>query len=339
MRRAAAGLALIGLALGAPAKATEVDMNLAHFMPPTSWQHQELFAVWAETVAEQSGERINVTIFPAQTLGKAPAGYDNAKTGVVDIAWTVQGYTAGRFPLSHIVELPGLFETAEIGSCALQKLYDSGALDAEYGETHVLFVHTHGLGHLHTRGRAVTTLADLKGLKIRRPTAVIGKLLGELGAEPVGMSAPRIYESMQRGTIDGYMLQWEAVKGFRAYEVSDHHTEFGFYALAFVMTMNKAHYEALPADLKKVIDDNSGLDWAIRAGQGFGKGDVAGLAATRGIDAFHQIAGSERGAWEAAATRTTAACLKKLDDRDLPGTETYGKVKAYVAECQSELKG
>jgi len=66
---------------------------------------------------------------------------------------------------------------------------------------------------------------------------------------------------------------------------------------------------------------------------------VAGLAATRGIDAFHQIAGSERGAWEAAATRTTAACLKKLDDRGLPGTETYGKVKAYVAECQSELKG
>jgi TRAP-type C4-dicarboxylate transport system substrate-binding protein len=341
MSRTHATLAALGLAasLSAPAHAAEVDMNFAHFMPPTTWQHQELFTAWADTVAEQSGGRINVTIFPAQTLGKAPAGYDNAKNGVADIAWTVQGYTAGRFPLSHIVELPGLFETAEVGSCAFQKLYDSGALDDEYNETHVLFVHTHGPGHLHTKGKAVTTLADLKGLKIRRPTAVIGKLLKELGAEPVGMPAPRIYESMQRGTIDGYMLPWEAVKGFRAYEVSDHHTEFGFYSLAFVLTMNKAKYEGLPADLKKVIDDNSGLAWAIRAGKGFDNGDVVGLEATKGTGAFHKIAGSELEEWEAAATRTTAAYLKELDDQGLPGTETYGKVKGYIAECKAELKG
>ena len=80
---------------------------------------------------------------------------------------------------------------------------------------------------------------------------MIGKLLEELGAEPVGMPAPRIYESMQRGTIDGYMLPWEAVKGFRLEEVSDQHTEFGFYSLAFVLTMNKARYESLPAEMAR----------------------------------------------------------------------------------------
>jgi len=335
----ALGLGL-GLALAAPtATAAEVDMNFAHFMPAGTWQNQDLFNGWAQAVGEQSGGRINVTIFPAQTLGKAPAGYDNAKNGVADIAWTVQGYTAGRFPLSHIVELPGLFKTAEVGSCAFQKLYDSGALDKEYNETHVLFVHTHGQGHLHTKGKAVTTLSDLKGLKIRRPTAVIGRLLEELGAEPVGMPAPRIYESMQRGTIDGYMLPFEAVKGFRAYEVSDHHTEFGFYSLAFVLTMNKARYESLPADLKQVIDDNTGMAWAIRAGRGFDKGDEVGLEATRGTGAFHKIEGSELAEWEAAAVRTTAGYLKELDDQGLPGTETYGKVKGYVAECRAELNG
>jgi len=52
MRHAAAGLALIDLVPSAPAKAAEVDMNLAHFMPPTTRQHQELLTVWAETVAE-----------------------------------------------------------------------------------------------------------------------------------------------------------------------------------------------------------------------------------------------------------------------------------------------
>jgi TRAP-type C4-dicarboxylate transport system substrate-binding protein len=338
MKLATAALAAFGLALTAPAvSAAEVDMNFAHFMPAGTWQNQQLFTGWAEAVGEQSGGRINVTIFPAQTLGKAPAGYDNAKNGVADIAWTVQGYTAGRFPLSHIVELPGLFKTAQVGSCAFQKLYDSGTLDQEYDETHVLFVHTHGQGHLHTRGKAVTTLADLKGLKIRRPTAVIGKLLEELGAEPVGMPAPRIYEAMQRGTIDGYMLPWEAVKGFRVYEVSDHHTEFGFYSLAFVLTMNKARYESLPADLKQVIDDNTGMIWALRAGQGFDKGDAVGLEATRGTGEFHKIESSELALWQAAADRTTAGYLAELDAQGLPGTETYEAVKGYVAECRAKL--
>jgi TRAP-type C4-dicarboxylate transport system substrate-binding protein len=338
MKRATAGLALLGIALAAPTQAAEVDLNLAHFMPPTSWQQQELFIAWAEAVAEQSGRRINVTVFPAQTLGKAPDGYDNAKNGVADIAWTVQGYTAGRFPLSQVVELAGLYETAEVGSCAFQKLYDSGALDAEYGETHVLFVHTHGPGHLHTRGKAVTSPADLKGLKIRRPTAVVAKLLEELGAEPIGMPAPRIYESMQRGAIDGFMLPWEAVKGFRADEVSDHHTEFGFYSLAFVMTMNKARYDSLPPDLKQVIDDNSGMDWALRAGRGYDQGDVAGLAATAVSGEIHKIEGAARAEFQAAADRATAAYLKELDDRGLPGTASYGAVRGFVAECRAELK-
>jgi TRAP-type C4-dicarboxylate transport system substrate-binding protein len=331
------GLALTAPAVNTTASAAEVDMNFAHFMPAGTWQNQELFTGWKQAVEAESDGRINVTIFPAQTLGKAPAGYDNAKNGVADIAWTVQGYTAGRFPLSHIVELPGLFETAEVGSCAFQKLYDSGALDKEYNETHVLFVHTHGQGHLHTRGKAVTTLADLKGLKIRRPTAVIGKLLAELGAEPVGMPAPRIYESMQRGTIDGYMLPWEAVKGFRAYEVSDHHTEFGFYSLAFVLTMNKAKYDGLPVDLKRVIDDNTGMKWALRAGQGFDKGDVVGLEVTRETGTIHKIEGAELANWQAAADRTTADYLAELDAKGLPGTQTYGQVKNYVAECRDEL--
>ncbi len=339
MTRAPALAAALGLACATAAPAAEVDLNFAHFMPAASWQHQDFFAAWEQAVEEQSGGRIDVTIFPAQTLGKAPQGYDNARTGVADVAWTVQGYTAGRFPLSHVVELPGLFERAAVGSCAFQKLYDSGALDEEYAETHVLFVHTHGPGHLHTSETPVTTLADLEGLKIRHPTQVIGQLLEDLGAEPVGMPAPQIYESMQRGTIDGYMLPWEAVDGFRVYEVSDHHTQFGFYSLAFVLTMNKETYETLPADLKQVVDDNSGLPWAIRAGRGFDAGDRVGKEVALENGTLHEIEGDERDQWEAAADRITEAYIAELDARGLPGTETYEAVKGYVAACRDELAG
>ena len=310
------------------------NLKYAHFMPASSWQNQTLFNDWADAVKKSSDGKLHVSIFPAQTLGKAPAGYDNAKNGITDIAWTVQGYTANRFPLSQIIELPGLFETAEIGSCAFQKLYDSGALDKEYEETHVLYVHTHGLGHLSTKEKSVTTLADLKGLKIRRPTAVIGKLLKELGAEPVGMPAPRIYESVQHGTIDGFMLPWEAVAGFRADEVTKHHTEFGFYSLAFVATMNKNTYEKLPANLKKAIDENSGMKWALIAGRGYDKGDADALPKIKKTGTMHQINSAEKVKWVEAGKRVTKAYLEELDKKGLLGTETYTKIKTYIAECK-----
>lgn len=318
-------------------EAKKLSLKYAHFMPAGSWQNQTLFKDWAAAVANESEGALGITVFPAQTLGKAPAGYDNAKNGITDIAWTVQGYTANRFPLSQIVELPGLFETAEVGSCAFQKLYDSGSLDKEYEETHVLYVHTHGLGHLSTKNKAVTTLAELKGLKIRRPTAVIGKLLSELGAEPVGMPAPRIYESVQHGTIDGFMLPWEAVSGFRADEVTTHHTEFGFYSLAFVATMHKKTYENLSTDLKKIIDNNSGMKWALIAGRGYDKGDADALPKIKKSGTIQQIDPTEKSKWVEAGQRATKTYLAELDAKGLPGTETYNKVKSYVSECKAEI--
>ncbi|MEM9764117.1 MAG: TRAP transporter substrate-binding protein [Pseudomonadota bacterium] len=321
------------------ATAAETELNFAHFMPVESWQNKALFGAWGAAVEERTGGAVEVTVYPAQTLGRAPDGYDNARDGIADIAWTVQGYTAGRFPLSQVVELPGLFERAEIGSCAFQKLYDTGALDAEYADTHVLFVHTHGAGHIHTGDTPVTKLDDLAGLKLRRPTAVIGKLLEELGAEPVGMPAPRIYEAAERGTIDGFLLPWEAVSGFRADEVADHHTEFGFYALAFVATMNKRTYEGLSAEARAAIDAESGMKWALAAGRGYDKGDADARPGILESGTLHSIEGGERAKWEAAAARATEAYLDELEQAGLPGRATYAAVRGFVEECRSELGG
>jgi len=336
MRRAA----LLCLILAAvPARGAEVSLSFAHFMPANSWQNETLFTDWAEAVETASGGAVEVSVYPAQTLGRAAQGYDNARDGIADIAWTVQGYTAGRFPLSQIVELPGLFASAEIGSCAFQKLYDSGALDAEYADTHVLWVHTHGPGHLHTRDRAVTRLADLAGLRIRRPTAVIGTLLEELGAEPVGMPAPGIYEAASRGTIDGFMLPWEAVMGFRADEVADHHTEFGFYALAFVATMNKTAHARLSPAAKAAIDAESGMKWALAAGRGYDAGDETAKPKVLETGSLHRIEGAERAEWEAAAARATERYIAELDAAGLPGTATLAAFRGHVAACEAELAG
>ncbi|MEM1386640.1 MAG: TRAP transporter substrate-binding protein [Pseudomonadota bacterium] len=313
------------------------DLRFAHFMPPVAWQQGELFEAWGAAVSEASGGEVSVTVFPAQTLGKAPAGYDNAKNGVADIAWTLQGYTAGRFPLTQVIELPGLFDTAAVGSCALQKLYDSGALDAEYTETKPLFFHVHAPGHIHSKDKPVTTVADLKGMKIRRPTAVIGTLLSELGAEPVGMPAPTIYENLERGVIDGYMLPWEAVTSFRADEITGFHTEFGFYSSAFIATMNQAAYDRLSDAGKKAVDENTGMKWALVAGKGFDASDARAYPKIESSGEIYQIPEAELAEWQAAADRATALYLAELDEAGLPGTETYEAIQGFVSECEVML--
>ncbi|MGF1445405.1 MAG: TRAP transporter substrate-binding protein [Pikeienuella sp.] len=328
--------------LAAPALAADERLSFSHFMPVNSWQNETLFADWARAVedaAAGSGAELEITVFPAQMLGRAERGYDNARDGITDIAWTVPGYTPGRFPLAQIIELPGLFDRAEVGSCAFQKLYDSGALDAEFAEVRVLFVHTHGPGHLHTRNRAVTRLSDLAGLKIRRPSPVIGELLAELGAEPVGMPAPQIYEATSRGTIDGYMLPWEAVAGFRLDEVSAHHTVFGFYSLAFLTVMSAERYAGLSAPLQAAIDAQSGMAWARAAGRGFDAGDRRGLEVARASGNLHEIAGEERAAWEAAAAQVTENTLARMEASGLPARETYAAVQRYVSACEAEIDG
>ena len=331
-------LSLALLALGISVCSAQAEtLRYAHFMPAQSWQNEKMFQDWADAVNKASDGELDVKIFPAQTLGKAPAGYDNAKNGVADIAWTVQGYTAGRFPLSQIVELPGLFQKAEIGSCAFQKLYDSGALDEEYKDTHVLFVHTHGPGQLHMGRNPVKALADLKGMKLRRPTAVIGTLLGELGAEPVGLPAPAIYENLERGVIDGYMLTWESVTAFRLAELTKYQTDFGFYSLAFVTTMNKRRYDGLSEKAKAAIDANTGMKWSLVAGRGYDEADAVAIEALKSVSQTYEIPPAELPKWQAAADRAREIYLAELDSRGLPGTETYKAVQGYVAACRAEL--
>ena len=150
------------------------------------------------------------------------------------------------------------------------------------------------------------------------------------------MPAPRIFESVQRGTIDGYMLPPEAVQGFRLGEVTKHTTEFGFYSLAFVATMNKDRYETLSPKAKAAIDANSGMKWALAAGRGYDAGDKRALEELKGIKR-HKISEDELALWQVAADTATATYLAELDGKGLPGTATYEAVVKYVAQCKAEL--
>ncbi len=337
LNRSLSACLLVSIILLTAGTASGQTLRLAHFMPANTWQDNTLFKEWARDVEAAANGSLQIRVYPGQSLGSSVEGYDNARRGLADIAWTVQGYTANRFPLSQIVELPGLFDSAEVGSCAFQRLYDSGVLDEEYEETRVLYVHVHGPGHLFTRDTPVRTLSDLEGLQIRRPTNVIGNLLRELGAEPVGMPAPQVYEATQRGVIDGFLLPWEAVVGFRANEVVNHYTEVGLYSLAFVTTMNKSSWERLSPEQQAALEAHSGMNAALIAGRGYDRADVEAREQLLEEGTLHTIPASEREEWEAAGERATEQYLTELEAQGLPARQVYRQFQGHVDTCRADL--
>jgi len=338
LTRLAAALALSGYALFSlvtPAQAAEQTLRLAHPWPGTSAIHQGLER-WASSLEQASGGRIDVELYPAQTLTKAAKSYDAVVGQIADVAATVQGYTANRFPLTQVIELPGMVDTAAQGSCVLQQLYDSGDIATEYTDTHVLFVWSNGPGHLHLKGKSVEKPEDIAGMRIRRPTTVVGELLEDVGAQPVGMPAPDAYESIQRGVIDGAAISWDGAKVFRLNEVADHHTELNLYSLSFVMTMNKQVYDRLPDDLKAVVDQHSGAEWSQNMAQVFDELDRESLqeaeAAGHQVTRFSQ---ELQQAWQPALDRVTENYLDQLEQQKLPARHVYSRAQALADGCRS----
>ncbi|MCY0148741.1 TRAP transporter substrate-binding protein [Hoeflea sp. G2-23] len=270
---AAAALAVSALGLSsAGAMAQEVTLRMHQFLPPQANVPAGVLIPWAEKIGTESGGRIKVEVFSAMSLGGTPPQLmDQARDGVVDIVWTLPGYTPGRFPRAEVFELPFMMTNAEATSRAYWDLFKSDMEMQDFKGIKILATWVHGPGVIHAKGEGVRKLEDMQGKKLRGPTRVINGLLAELGAEPIGMPVPAIPEALSKGVIDGTVIPWEVTPALRIAELVNTHTEFSgdtaLYTAAFVLAMNQAKYDSLPDDLKKVIDDNTGAEFSAFAGK------------------------------------------------------------------------
>ncbi len=271
----AAAAATLGTPLATLAQQT-VTLKFHTFMAPQSNVWLSMHKPWMEKVEKESGGRIKFEGYPAMQLGGTPVQlYDQARDGVVDVVWTLPGNTAGRFPRIEAFELPFMMNNAEATSKAYWEYVQTVAPD-EFKETQVLALHVHGPGMFHSASKQIKTAADLKGMKVRGPTRQVTKMLGSLGAIPVGMPLPGIPDALSKGTIEACVIPWEVVPSVKVHELTKFHSEFdntgpALYTTTFVMAMNKAKYDGLAPDLKKVIDANSGSAtsaWLGRTQQG-----------------------------------------------------------------------
>lgn len=330
----ALGAAALALAATA-AVAQDMTLRVHQMLPEQATIPSKAIVPWAERVEAQSNGRIDVQIFPSMQLGGAPPElYDQAASGVVDVIWTVIGYTPGRFPTSETFELPFIMAlSAEDNSRAFHEFMVENA-SREFSDTHVLAYHTHGPGLIHSRN-AVTSLEDFQNLKIRGGSRVINLMLEKLGAEPVGMPVPAVPEGLSSGVIDATTIPWEVTPPLHVAELVHNHTGFsgdhGWYTQTFVFAMNKDTYDSLPDDLKAIIDANSGPDLAAEFGRAMDEGDEVGLQIAQGIgNSIVTLDEAETERWKAVAQEIINDWISDMDDRGYDGQALLDRAQELI---------
>ncbi|GAB4375139.1 MAG: TRAP transporter substrate-binding protein [Kiloniellaceae bacterium] len=345
LRTLAVALALIGaVALAtpraeaqdtAPQVTPEITLRLHQMLPPQAAIPARALTPWIEKVERESQGRIKVEHYPSMQLGGAPPSlYDQARDGVVDLIWTVLGYTPGRFPKSEAVELPFMVTTAEATSRAFHEYVLANAAD-EFKDVHPIALHTHGPGLLHVKGDGVHRLEDMKGLKIRTPTRVVAGMLSHFGATPVGMPVPAVPESLSKGVIDGVAIPWEVTLPLKIAELVGTHTGFagdhGLYTSGFIFAMNRDSYERLPADLKQVIDANSGPEVAALFGRAMDEVDVIGRdTAAKAGNALVTLDAAETARWQAAAEQAAADWIAEMQAKGIDGAALAADMRRRI---------
>jgi TRAP-type C4-dicarboxylate transport system substrate-binding protein len=234
---------------------------------------------WAEKVMKESGGKIKIELYPGMQLGgKPPALYDQIRDGVIDGGWALPAYTPGRFPETEAFELPFVSSKSAENTSKAAWEFAEKYLKERMSDVHLIAVHVHGSGIVHTKGDPITKAADFAGKKLRGPSRAANNLLSAMGATPVGMPVPAFPEALSKGVVEGGVIPWEIVVPLKVHELADSHVEVAgdkaMYNTFFIWGMNKNSYANLSDELKAVIDANSGIEASAWAGRAMDEGDT-----------------------------------------------------------------
>jgi TRAP-type C4-dicarboxylate transport system substrate-binding protein len=150
------------------------------------------------------------------------------------------------------------------------------------------------------------------------------------------MPMPQVPEALSKGVIDGALMPWEVVPAMKVQELVKYHSETdpsqpAIYTTVFAFVMNRTKYDSLPADLKKVIDSNSGIELSARVGKVFAEADAQGRKAAEG-NPINVIPAAEIEKWKKAAHPVVDGWIREVDDRGADGTALLEAARALIAK-------
>ncbi len=312
------------------------ELRIAHFVP-SAHPIGMFLEKWAKELEGKSNGRLKFVILPGAQLGPTPNYYDIARRGQADITWVLHGATPNRFPLVEISNLPFLFCSGEHANRVLNNAeLRAKFLDAEHQGVKVLNIHAHVPGHLWLSRNPVTKLEDMKGKAIRPASRTLGAFVQALGARSVGLPPDQLAENMEKGTIDGTFMDYPAgTTSFKLGPVTKHVVEMNAYTTSFSFVMNLDTWNALPDDLKKLIEDSLANREKDIGGSWDQLNDRARDALKKGGTEVVRLSAEEQKKLQAVGEQVSKEWIASLDAKGLPGTQVYTLIKKLADETRA----
>jgi len=313
--------------------AKSVELKLAHFMSPKHVQHTDMMVPFAEEVKKSTDGRVKITIYPGGALGQPPQQYDATVTGIVDIAYGLHSYTPGKFPLVSVLELPFMVTSGKHGSYVLWKLYEKfPQIEAEHPGVKILWLWTHDTGQILTN-KPIHAMSDLRVLKLRCPSASQKSVIQAWGATPVMMPVSQLYESLQKGVVDGTVIPVSGIYDFNLYEVTRHLTIGDFYVCTFFMVMNKDAWNKISAKDQEIINGLIGKRMSEKSGATYDSGGKRGYEACNKANMdIYRLPAEELAKWKKALLPLHEKWVADIEAKGLPGKAIYDAAKKFAEE-------
>jgi TRAP-type C4-dicarboxylate transport system substrate-binding protein len=235
----------------AVASAAEISLSYANFPPAKTFPCIQMER-WKQEVEKRTGGKVQVQTYPGSTLLGAKNTLRGVMQGQADIGCISLAYHPGVFPLCSVFELPLGFTSSYSASLALWDLYNKFQ-PKEFRKFKVLTMFASAPSNLMTK-QPVRSLADLKGLELRA-SGILSKILESLGATPVSMPMSATPEALQKGVVKGLFSSFEVLKDLNFAEICRYETETNTAVYPFAIIMNRNSWNALPDDVKKVLND------------------------------------------------------------------------------------
>jgi TRAP-type C4-dicarboxylate transport system substrate-binding protein len=328
-------LAIVSMAafLSTSLYANPIKLSYSNFFPPGHVQSQ-LAQQWCDEVEKRTQGQVVVEYYPGQTLTKAKQNYDGVVSGISDIGLCLFAYTRGRFPLMEAVDLPLGYKSGAAATKVVNDVYQKFD-PKELQDTKVMYLHAHGAGLLHTNGKAVRTMEDFKGMKLRGH-GTSAQVISALGGTAVSLPMPELYQSLQKGIVQGALYPLETNKGWRMGEVVDYVTmsQAIAYTSSFYVVMNKDKWEKIPADLQKIIGQIN-QEWIPKHGLAWDESDKIGLDYFLSLG--HEVitlSDDEAARWKTTIEPVIDGYIEKMNKNGFDGKGIVDFVKASLTKNQ-----
>ena len=250
----AAGVMSAAIGIEAP-YAQEIQLKASLFPPPSN-PLVKAMDKWAEEMNAKSDGRLVIKVFPASQMGPPPRQFDLARTGVADFSILLHGATPGRFPLTELTHVPGVAKSVYGPSLGLSEIAPQ-VLASDYPGVKVLNVLI--LPTVVISRSEVSNAASLKGKRIRAAGSVQSDVFEALGAVPTLVQPGDMNDALSKGMIEGVSTAYSGVDSYKLDDAGKFIAEGDMGSVTFATVMNIGAYNALSPDLKKLIDEASGV--------------------------------------------------------------------------------